>query len=95
MRQKRVDADLLTIEKSAGARPETCPWRAFYDEDIAEILRAYSWFESGQVALYAGDDPPSVLVEALAYFHQCLGQAKTADYQLSDEKRDAKSRVHK
>lgn len=40
-------------------------------------MSAYAWFESGQVDLYLGDDPPNVIVEALTHYHLSLLRARS------------------
>jgi len=59
-----------------GERPETCPWAGFRDPDIAEVLRAYDWFESGQCDEWWGSDPEWWLVEGVRYYHRALGRAR-------------------
>lgn len=66
------------IEKVVGCRPDGCPWRAFYDEDVAEITQAYEWFSKGQLSAWT-DDPPNALIEGLNVFHGALERARAHD----------------
>lgn len=68
------------IERVGGARPTTCPWRAFWDEDVATVINAYAWFESGQIATFLGDDPPNVLIEGVSWFHRAMSEALADDF---------------
>lgn len=67
------------VEQSCGEEPTTCPWRAYEDPMIAEVLRAYRWFESGQLGLLLGSDPPNVLVEAIGIYHGALATVRAHD----------------
>lgn len=69
------------IARVTGTRPGGCPWRAFYDEDVAEIMDAYEWFSSGQLSAWI-DDPPNVLIEGISVFHSALERAKAHDADL-------------
>ena len=71
---------LETIESVAGDRPETCPWLAFSDPFVLEILEAYAFFESGQLSLYWGADPANLLVEGIRHYHGAVRRV-TADHQ--------------
>lgn len=63
---------LETVQDWTGARPPTCPWRAFYDPRVARVVRAYdAWNEGGQ-ADYGVPRPSHWFVEAYAYFNRCV-----------------------
>ena len=70
-----------------GERHDGCPWRVFTDPDIAEVLRTYDWFESGQCAERWGPDPEWWLVEAAGYFHRAIGRARADAIKIEHEHR--------
>ncbi len=53
------------IAELVGSEPPTCPWRAFYDPLVMEVIPLSSYFENGNLAVKVGKDPPAVLLEAL------------------------------
>lgn len=67
------------IERVTGFRPAECPWRAFEDPIVSEVLDAYRWFESGQLAIQLGNDPPAILVEAIGVYHGALNRVWSHD----------------
>lgn len=46
------------------------------------MLDAYRWFESGQLELFLGSDPPAVLVECIGIYHGALNRVWSHDRQL-------------
>jgi len=70
------------IKAATGVEPSTCPWRALYDPLVIEVIQAYRWFESGQLALFIGEDPPAVLVEAIGIYHSAVRAVVSHDRQL-------------
>jgi len=70
-----------------GERPSTCPWAAFRDPDVGEVLRAYDWYESGQCAEWWGPDPEWWLVDGVRYFHRALGRARADAIKIESEHR--------
>lgn len=42
----------------------------FADPYVVEILRAYTFFESGQLTIAIGADPPRAIVEGLRHYHR-------------------------
>jgi hypothetical protein len=69
----------VAVMNATGVEPMTCPWRAFDDPDVAEVMRLYRWFESGQLALAIGSDPPNALVEAIGIYHGALSSVRAHD----------------
>jgi len=53
---------------TGGDKVQTCPWRSFGDPVCADVINAFGWYESGQIALYLGNDPPSHLIRGLAVY---------------------------
>lgn len=45
-----------------------CPWRAFTDPYVREVLDAYAFFETGQLSFYL-PDPAHCIVEGLRHYH--------------------------
>lgn len=74
-----------------GQRPVTCPYWAFLDRTVREVLDAYGWFESGQVGLFAGDDPPNILVEAIGIYHRALNRIRAHDLELARQNTEPRS----
>jgi hypothetical protein len=42
-------------------------------------MEAYAWFESGQLEVALGADPPAVLIEAIRLYHGALATVRAAD----------------
>ena len=76
-----------------GERPDTCPWRAFQEPLVADVLRAYGLFESGQMALWLGADPPAVLVEAVVFYHASVNRVRADRDERERKKRDLKRKT--
>jgi hypothetical protein len=78
------------IERITGHRPVSCPWRAYYDPLVREVM-ALSWsVESGNLGAALGDDPPAVLVDALGVYRSALAATLAEDRRLADEERRAR-----
>lgn len=56
---------------------------------MTEVLRAYRWYETGQVALWLGADPPQALLEGITHYHSALNRVLAKDLELKQELRDA------
>lgn len=67
------------IEQITGHVPTGCPWRAYDDPVVIEAMESYAWFESGQLEMAIGADPPAVLVEAIRIYHSALASVRAAD----------------
>jgi|GEM_PF-4169646 len=76
------------VEKLTGTRAETCPWFAFHDPLVADVLNVYPFFESGQLAFAAGRNPPALLVEAVREYHAAMGRAADALKREKDGQRE-------
>jgi hypothetical protein len=66
----RATTDL--VERVTGGPASGCPWRAFYRDDVAAVIRAHDWDEEGQLREWWGDDPEWWLVEALNLYRKSL-----------------------
>lgn len=74
------------VESLTGTRAVTCPWAAFHNPLVIATLRAYPFFESGQLEFATGGDAPAVLVEALECYHTAL--ARVGDAQRRERERE-------
>jgi hypothetical protein len=77
-RSSLASAERAACERVTGDVPISCPWRAFYDADVAQVLKAHRWFESGQCREFWGDDPPMWLVLGVSHYHRAI-EATRAD----------------
>lgn len=53
-----------------GPAPDTCPWRAFEEPICADVIGAYPAFESGNIELILGNDPPAHIMAGLMVYHR-------------------------
>jgi hypothetical protein len=83
-----VRASLGMIERVAGYRPPTCPWRAFSEPIVREVL---SVVQLGIAAL--GPDPDAVVVEGLSVYTQAKKATELDEQKILHEEREAKARV--
>ena len=56
------------IESLTGHRPRTCPWRVFYHPLVREVVQLATLAEKNLGGPAMGDDPPAVLLDALALY---------------------------
>lgn len=78
------------IERITGHRPVSCPWRAYYDPLVREVM-SVSWAaEAGNLAAALGEDPPAVLVDALGVYRSALAATLAEDRRLAEEERKAR-----
>jgi hypothetical protein len=61
---------------AGGEKIDTCPWLAFSNPVCADVVNAFAWYESGQVALFLGNDPPSHIVQGLAIYRAAYNEAQ-------------------
>jgi hypothetical protein len=77
------------MERIVGHRPVSCPWRAYYDPLVREVM-ALSWaVEEGNLAAATGDDPPAILLDAVGMYRQALSATLAEDRRLAEEERKA------
>jgi hypothetical protein len=75
------------VESFTGTRAETCPWYAFTLPLVIDTISAYTFFESGQLAMAIGADPPNILVEAIECYHNALNRVRAKqDRQKADQR---------
>lgn len=67
---------LAAIRTVCGGEPPECPWRAWSDPEVAQVIDAWSAWDKGQLAAVVGDDPPHWLVEGVLAFGRALDAAR-------------------
>lgn len=87
-----TDPYFASIRNWTGERPITCPWRAFYDPLVRDVLSIYPFFSSGQLAIILGNDPPLYLIEAVSYYHDKLERIriKQIEEEIKKRKKDGR-----
>lgn len=75
----RIDDTRDEIARIVRHTPPSCPWRPFFDPVVRDVLEAMSWWETGQLALFLGDDPPNHLVEGIGVFRRALADTREHD----------------
>lgn len=68
---------LAAVESVTGHRPETCPWRAYSDPEVVQVLRAHGLYEDHQF-FQASPDPPAWLAEAVYFYRAMLDRVRSA-----------------
>lgn len=82
-----TDPYFKAVEGWTGERPITCPWRAFYDPLVRDVLQVYPFYSSGQLAVILGPDPPLRIVEAVAYYSDKLERIRIKQLEEEAKKR--------
>ena len=85
--------DCKAIEEVTGSKISECPWRAFFDPDVADVLRAYDFWESGQCGEYWGSDPEFWLVEAVRAYHTALERCRADVRKVERERREQQNKA--
>ncbi len=66
------------IEKLTGTRPISCPWRAFWDPLVREVLHVANLAEKvGSAAIEPGS--PAILFDALEVYHSARAAVRNHD----------------
>lgn len=87
-----ADAIGDNCEEATGERPAGCPWRAFADPYVGEVLRAYRWWKAGQLETrYAGAVPASI-AWGVEVYDAALNSVQVVDMRADREKREADAR---
>ena len=74
------------VKNWTGDRPLTCPWRAFYDPLVRDVIDIYPYFSTGQLAMVLGPDPPTKIIEALGYYHTVLERISAKQFEAERKK---------
>lgn len=73
---------LRTIETVTGHQPATCPWRAFYDPIVREVI-AVAWaITDGNLPAVIGTDPPYQLTQAIGVYKRALDATRADEERL-------------
>lgn len=64
------------MHETVGGEHNACPWRAYTDPVCVDVLDACKWFESGQLHLVFGHDPPAYLVQGVGVYQSALNMAR-------------------
>lgn len=81
-----VRRHLDVIERVTGARPPTCPWRAFSDALVAETMELTTWVDPPNLAAVVDGQTPAILIDALAAYRRALVATQADDRKLQHEK---------
>ena len=73
---RNAHAGLAVVRAVCGTAPQTCPWAAFREPRVQEVMRAYRWSEKGQAREAWGDSPPAWLKRGVEVFSAALEAAK-------------------
>lgn len=80
------------IEALTGYRPDTCPWRVFYDPLVAEVIRVASLAEKGLGLAALGSSPLGIVIEALPVYFRSYNATRSHDLDLERKQREAQTR---
>lgn len=67
-----------------GEAQSGCPWFALRDPFVERVLRAYAWFESGQIAVHA-PRASHRLIEGVGYYHRTVGLCQSKQMEIDRE----------
>lgn len=84
-----IRATLTSIERVAGHRPPSCPWAAFYEPIVREVL-SVSWAVGGDLDASLGPDPDSKLVDAIGVYTRAKRATERDDERLAAEEQERK-----
>ena len=84
-------------ERVTGDRPDGCPWRAYEDPFVGEVLRAYRHWKERQLHLVWGADPPVALMRGIEVYDAALNAIRANDIREEREKnkRERESEMQK
>lgn len=79
---------LTMIEQVTGHRPPTCPWNAFNEPIVKEVLK-HTWsVTDGNLTVSMGADPSNIVSEAMGVYIRARGAARAEEDRAQRE--DAK-----
>lgn len=81
------------VQQWTGAPQAGCPWWALRDPFVARVVRAYPWFEKGQLETFE-PQPSNRLVEGISYYGEqtALCESKQIELDREEAKATAKKR---
>lgn len=83
-------ASLGMIERIAGHRPPTCPWRAFSDPITQDVLEV-AWAKGGSLASAVGADADHKLMQAMGVYRRAVAMTRAEDQRIERQKREAEA----
>jgi hypothetical protein len=69
-----VRGELDALEHVMGERADACPWWAFHDPNVIQVLQAHDWFPN--CSEWWGPDPEWWIVAGVRHFHRALDRAR-------------------
>ena len=69
------------IRDITGTEIESCPWQAFSDPFVQEILEAVPWYEKGQLSMY-WPRPLHLHIEGLSHYSRAVMQVRGEDQRV-------------
>lgn len=93
-----VEADpgesiLRDCEAATGARPHGCPWSAFRDPFVIEVVRAHAWREDGQLEVRYPRGVPARVVRGLEIYRVALNTVRSNDAREDRKRREEEARA--
>lgn len=83
------------MERITGfAPPKTCPWKAFYDPLVADVLSLFWAIEDGNLAIL-GSDPDAAFVTALGVLKGAFRATLNEEQRILDAERKQKAEAAK
>ena len=76
-----VDRALRRLEEITGTRPETCPWQAFTDPEVAAVLDLWRVAQTGSGAHLASVlqlNPPHYVWDGLQLYAHAVAKVRDA-----------------
>ena len=80
------------VEAITGQRYDGCPWRAYEDPFVGEVLRAYRHWKERSLHLVWGDDPPVALIRGLEVYDSALNSVQAHDIREERKRRERENR---
>jgi hypothetical protein len=83
----------VIIEHITGHAPSTCPWRAFSDPLVREVMGCEWASGDGNLSAVIGTDPPFQLAAALGIFERSMKATQADERKIKADEAEAKRRV--
>lgn len=88
-----IRASLSVIERVAGHRPPTCPWRAFYDPLVQDVLAVSPHAKRGNLSAALGPDPDNLVVQGVSVYQRAVDATEADEGELRSQEREAKRKA--